>query len=524
MAEAPNAGASKEVRRNADLFAVKKKRPEQFITDELVIALCGPIGSPIHKVAEAIQKALQKEFGYTTSAPIRLSDFIREHGNPQATDIAAIDTLPNSAKFKEKKKLIEQGNQLRAAYSNSVLADLAIHKIAASREGGAETATRRIYHIIDSVKNKEELEALRSVYGEMLYFVGVFSPLAIRERALEDAGMSSAEVHMLIDQDSGEEIDNGQTVRDTFPQADFFLRIETDTDSQILGKVERFLHLILGTKVLTPTLAETAMYQASSAAGNSACLSRQVGAAVTDRKGQIISIGWNDVPRSGGGLYAYNPADPTGEHDRRCWNISGGTCFNDAEKDLLTHLVVEELINSGLANPDKKDQITKMIRSNKKLSGLIEFSRSIHAEMHAILNAGLSDGGRIKEGKLFVTTYPCHACARHIIASGISEIYYIEPYRKSLAVKLHRDSITEQDSDGTSKVKILMYEGVSPTRYPGLFRVPQDSRKENGKMRPVNPMKAKPRFARTLEAVPVLESLKVKELQDQGLISKGERQ
>jgi deoxycytidylate deaminase len=53
--------------------------------------------------------------------------------------------------------------------------------------------------------------------------------------------------------------------------------------------------------------------------------------------------------------------------------------------------------------------------------------------MHAILGASRVAGERILGGKIFVTTYPCHSCARHIIASGISEVYFIEPYRKKLS-------------------------------------------------------------------------------------------
>jgi hypothetical protein len=84
--------------------------------------------------------------------------------------------------------------------------------------------------------------------------------------------MTAPQISELMDTDSGEEWDHGQTVRDTFPQADFFLRIDSDTDAKIIGRVQRFLHIILGTKVITPTKAERAMYAAASAAGNSACL------------------------------------------------------------------------------------------------------------------------------------------------------------------------------------------------------------------------------------------------------------
>jgi hypothetical protein len=60
----------------------------------------------------------------------------------------------------------------------------------------------------------------------MLYFFGVFAPLAARAKSLEWRGMTSGEIYGLIDQYSGEEFAHGQTVRNTFPEADFFLRID----------------------------------------------------------------------------------------------------------------------------------------------------------------------------------------------------------------------------------------------------------------------------------------------------------
>ena len=132
--------------------------------------------------------------------------------------------------------------------------------------------------------------------------------------------MLPEEIFGIIDQDSGEEIDHGQTVRDTFPQADVFLRVDTDTDSQIASRVERFLHLILGTKVLTPTHSERAIYLAASAAGNSACLSRQVGASLTDKDGNMIAASWPP-----GSATLRQPASPPAwRRSRRSTNIQTG--------------------------------------------------------------------------------------------------------------------------------------------------------------------------------------------------------
>ena len=167
--------------------------------------------------------------------------------------------------------------------------------------------------------------------------------------------------------------------------------------------------------------------------------------------------------------------------------------------------------------PDKKADAVAVVTMGSKVKDLIEFSRSIHAEMHAILTASQINGNKIKGGKLYITTYPCHSCARHIIAAGISEVYYIEPYRKSLATKLHSDAITENETDA-NKVRILPYDGVAPTRYLKLFKVPQDSRKSGGKMIRTDPKTAAPRFDKTLEALPVLEGVVVRGLKERHVI------
>jgi hypothetical protein len=47
-------------------------------TSELVIALCGPIGSPIHDVAKAFKECLEKSFGYDYAHILKLSSADRK--------------------------------------------------------------------------------------------------------------------------------------------------------------------------------------------------------------------------------------------------------------------------------------------------------------------------------------------------------------------------------------------------------------------------------------------------------------
>ena len=197
--------------------------------------------------------------------------------------------------------------------------------------------------------------------------------------------------------------------------------------------------------------------------------------------------------------------------------MESGICFNDREKRVIAELLIDVLVKDKVIGADVAAKAVDLVIGNSKVKDLIEFSRSIHAEVHAILAASQLNGDRIKGASLYCTTYPCHSCARHIIAAGIKEVFYIEPYRKSLATKLHYDAITEDDSD-QNRVRILPYDGVAPTRFLKFFRVPQDSRKKNGKMIKVDPKKASPRFDKTLQALPELEALVVKELRDRQVI------
>lgn len=502
-----------------------KERITKAITPELVIALCGPLGSPLHDVAGIFKDQLTIKYNYKNVEIIKLSDFIRSHGAPKSP--ASISDL------------IEAGNELRKQNGLSVLAQMAMKKIATNREmiSGANASINQLKldigsskeeltpapvlrncHIIDSIKNKEELHLLRSVYGNMLHLVSVYSPLPLRVRELERKYKKPGEVHTLIDRDSGEELDEGQSVRDIFPQADFFLRVNEGTDQQIKNSVQRYLDLLLGVKIITPTANERAMYAAFSSARNSACLSRQVGAAITDSDGEVLAVGWNDVPKPFGGLYEGGAlAADRGHIDHRCWNKGGGKCFNDEEKDVIAKQLVEALLKEKIIQADQEQSAFFKLRRSSELKGLIEFSRAVHAEMHAILNAAKSAGGRVSGGKLFVTTYPCHSCARHLIAAGIKEIRFIEPYRKSLATRLHADAITESEDD-ISKVVILPYDGVAPRRFLDLFTESHNGRKDAaGKMR-VN-MPGAPVTAVTLEAITTLELIALKELESKKLLS-----
>jgi tRNA(Arg) A34 adenosine deaminase TadA len=100
---------------------------------------------------------------------------------------------------------------------------------------------------------------------------------------------------------------------------------------------------------------------------------------------------------------------------------------------------------------------------------LLEYGRTIHAEMSAITDAarlGLS----INNAIMYVTTFPCHMCAKHIVASGIDVVKYIEPFPKSYAHRPQSDSISigPKESCG-DKCQFVPFIGISPYRFQDVF-------------------------------------------------------
>lgn len=505
-----------------------KEKIRNTLTDELVIGICAPIGTSRGPVIEQITNILIKEYKYEVTV-LKLSDYIAIHSNqknePKIGETPAFTSLMTK---------IEGGDKLRNEYGNSVLAELAINDIHLSRhqEDGKpgeivfkrneELKSRRKCFIIDSLKNKEELELLREVYKELFYFFSVFSPLFERRSNLSQKNLSGEEITQIMETDNFENYHYGQNVKETFIEADFFVRVANNNLNQLEQKIQRYFNIIFESEIITPHPSEIAMYEAKSAAGNSACLSRQVGAAITNEKGEIISRGWNDVPKFGGNLY--KEGDP---NDDRC--KFAGYCRNDKTKDLLTSEILAGLLENDYLiqnlfdgkriekNSEIYSTIETLIRKNTKVKDLIEFSRSVHAEMHAIIIGSQLAGNKMVNGKLFCTTYPCHNCARHIIVAGIKEIYYIEPYSKSLSLILHSDAITE-DETIDNKVRLLVYDGVAPRRYLDFFLMKRPRKDEKGKYNLEFKNYFNPKTRLSLQALPTLEQQAIHSLYERGLL------
>jgi deoxycytidylate deaminase len=340
---------------------------------------------------------------------------------------------------------------------------------------------------------------------------GVFAPDHVRKRRLKDAGVAESGIDALLDRDQGEIIAHGQQTRSIFTDADFFIRNDGENRSGLERALHRFLDLLFDVGIHTPTRAEAAMHEADAVAHRSACMSRQVGAAIVDRNGDLVSVGWNDVPKYGGGLYGEDEQwSSMGDRDNRCFRFGNRICHNDREKGRIRAELVDKLKLAGVLRPDVTDAAVAEAVSGTGLDAVIEFSRSIHAEMEAILAVARDSRHSLVGATLFSTVYPCHNCARHIVAAGIDRVVYIQPYRKSLAVRLHHDAVSE-DGREHGHTTFVQYEGVSPRHFARLFRS-RSPRKTGGVVRSVDPLVAEPAFQQPLDGFTNYELRIVEEL------------
>ena len=230
-------------------------------------------------------------------------------------------------------------------------------------------------------------------------------------------------------------------------------------NENIITKLIRYISLILHPGLISPTNIERCMQIAYSAKLSSGCLSRQVGAVVTDESFVIKSIGWNDVPCGQTPCALRNITDLVD-----CKNLQYFSKFertNEAFK-----LAIEEIRNSIDENELRgrnfcfcfKD-VYNAIEENKNQV----HTRSLHAEENAFLGISKNGGVGIDRGILFVTASPCELCSKKSFQLNLSRIYYIDPYPG-----IAQDQILDF-GDAENRPQIQLFYGAVGESYIKLF-------------------------------------------------------
>jgi deoxycytidylate deaminase len=453
---------------------------------EIVIGLVGPVGVDLDPVTNALIDALGA-VEYKAKA-VRLSQRIAHFFGKEDE----YKGLPEDQRIKS---LMDYGTKLREdSGRGDAVALLAIAEIRRVRMEEFEGTTEGNAYILRSLKHPHEVDTLRNVYGKGFFLISAYTPRDARVSAMAEKvtrsqhGNSSkarANAEAIVERDELEENKQlGQDVKDAFPMADLF--IDARDRNSFEPEIRRFIELIFSNLFHTPTKDEHGMYLARSAALRSADLGRQVGAAITAETGELLVLGCNDVPKAGGDLYWHGDESDARDFQR------GFDPIVDERKQILSELLAA-LGNKGAKVLAKEyaddnaigplvDALTtgdkrKFVKAARVMN-LLEFGRSVHAEMAAITSAARL-GIPLRGGTLYTTTFPCHMCARHIVSSGIARVVYVEPYPKSRARHLHGDAIqVDMQKPVSGPVVFEPFVGIAPRQYQDLFDA-RDRRKDS---------------------------------------------
>lgn len=490
------------------------------VSNEIVFAVVGHVGSGNTKVAEALQDILKAQtVGNDIFAVsiIKARTVIEEGMRKRGTPLGETEgkKLTDVIKYQDAGDKLRENDHAAIALGAVAL----IRKMRAEMQGSVAQPEKPVVpdgkpraFIIDSLRHPAEVGLLRRIYGDGFVLIGVVCEQEERRKRIsekyDDAGAAAAERFMKRDSKAPQK--HGQRVSDAFHLSDYFVdntakRILEDGSANEEWKVaedlERLVQVVTHAEIARPTTAESAMHAAAGAAMRSACLSRQVGAALVDAEGNVIATGTNEAPKAGGGVYGQGFDEI---HDHRC-AAGNKFCSNTVQQNLIAQEILLELLGKDdprMKDPEHHEGLMTTLRDGR-IGDLLEFSRAVHAEMDALLSAGRK-GASTVGSRLFVTTFPCHYCARHIVSAGVDEVQFIEPYPKSQALTLHKDSIQlekgaklwrapsdhaywnddkDQSLRAAPRVLFRPFTGVAPRMYQRAFQKDRELKnKRTGKL------------------------------------------
>ncbi len=486
--------------------AAPPRRPLRQYGFELYLGIVRAVGTQVGEVVNALTNALEQ---YNVRVRrIRLAERIFGYVKPRLP--ARVDDLPQlraEDPFGYYELMMNAGDKLRRE-NPSLVAFLAISRMQELRKTHLKEKTghRGAVYIFDSLMHSGEVEALRQIYGDRFFLLGIYESEDRRLKTLTETFQQSARKRnqsaeslarriMLRDRGSvtGEEVGAGRgshrlSIEDTFFLSDVFIAITDDTPITLEegessdSVLRRLFRQLFSYPVGVPSGEEQGMAFAYLAARSTAALSRRVGAAIMSEGDELLAVGANEVPQFGGGQYGGE--EGWRDHEYTFEPLSGKLSFYDKpvegadSNDVLRMNLIYDFLYRLSVITDRQIPDGRAIRretlrlvtnryfKESEVMDLITLSRTVHAEMAALTSAqrqGISVAG----ATVYTTTFPCHECTRHLLASGIVRVVYVEPYPKSKTWELHRDAVN-LGIDGKGLV-FQPFIGIAPRRQDALF-------------------------------------------------------
>ncbi|MDE6017825.1 MAG: hypothetical protein K2G85_03305 [Muribaculaceae bacterium] len=344
------------------------------------------------------------------------------------------------------------------------------------RRNEMELEQNKVYRptriVIDSLRNPFEILYFRERWSSF-YCLSVNAPKNVRhDKLMKDRNLKFKDVLKIDNRESAK-----KEVSESFRKididrclqlADIHLAhngIDVNENFQLINQLFTYLSLMLHPGLVPPSPQERLMQIAYTAKLNSGCLSRQVGAAITDKNYSLKAIGWNSVPegqvpcalRQFGDLIEHLDQEAFSQHEK------GNEKFREAVLKLnKSYNDVEILKNlKGLPLRYCFKDIHTTIEPHQKYNQV--HTRSLHAEENAFLQIAKYGGAGIEGGKLFTTASCCELCAKKAYHLGIKEIYYIDSYP---GISLEHILMAGAIDKGP---KLLLFHGAVGRAYINLY-------------------------------------------------------
>lgn len=340
--------------------------------------------------------------------------------------------------------------------------------------------------IIDSLKNSLELMYFKEKYSAF-YMVAVNKSEEERKKYISDKLINILE-KKTIDNHFKETLKLGDSEYDgtDFSKGEFaypdienciqkseyhLFFSESDRKFDINRQLIKFISLIHQPGIITPSGIERCMQVAYNAKLNSGCISRQVGAVVTDANFSIKSIGWNDVAehqlpcnlRSVKDLISGENPSHFSDYEK-----DGGKFIKGEETRTFKELVsldFEELKNNEKDLGGRTCSFCFKSHQNAYEGEKNQVhTRSLHAEENAMMQVVKNGGLGLKYGNLFTTASPCELCSKKAFQLGIKNIFYIDPY-PGIATK----HILKSGIDSKNNPELLMFQGAVGKTFHKLY-------------------------------------------------------
>lgn len=304
-----------------------------------------------------------------------------------------------------------------------------IKEIRKARKEGDKT-----FIVIDAIRNPFEAIYFQDRYSSF-YLMAVSCNDDERKRRLRGLGYTDAQINV-VDQEEYGKLDATnqksyvkQDIKACLQRADLHV---SNPDSgnmvshfnSLADQLLTFVALMIRPGLVTPTPLERCMQIAYTAKLNSGCISRQVGAVVTDVNFSVQSVGWNDTPFGQVPCSLRNRFDLINGHDQDAYSEYEKLDVKFIDAVRVGNQKFVEVVNTGRnISYCFKDEYNLLTGKDNQVH-----TRSLHAEENAFLQIAKYGGRGVEDGKLFTTASPCELCSKKAYQLGIKEIYYIDPY------------------------------------------------------------------------------------------------